>query len=618
MDNKLFWNTVKPLLSDKVMRKDHIHLVENDELIKTDLETAEIFNNFFSNIVQNLKISRYTNEEPIVSNINDPTLKAILKYRNHPSITAIQNKCKIKDSFNFVEVDQQQIEKEILKLDANKASQSSDIPIKIVKENIDVFSDILCSSFNSSIKLSKILENLKQAHITPAYKKGKKDVKGNYRPVSILPNLSKVFEKLMFKQMSQFFQNIFSKYQCGFRKGFSIQHCLLAMLEKWKSSIDNGTMFGALLTDLSKAFDYLDHELLIAKLNAYGFSLTALKLVHSYLSNRKQLTKINSSYSSWLEIIFGVPQGSILGPLLFNVFLIDLFFIIENTDIASNADDNTPYISADDIDGVIKSLEEASATLFKWFSDNLMKSNADKCHLLISTNNTVKMKIGHFDIANSRNEKLLGVKFDSKLTFDDHISELCKRTSRKIHALSRVTPHMNISKRRILMNAFFKSQFSYCPLVWMCHSRANNSKINRLHERRLRIIYSDKQSSFEALLEKDGSVSIHNRNIQILATEMFKIKNDLSPEIMTELFEQRNEHHYNLRNNLHFITPQIRTVYHGSESISFLGPKIWNILPDRMKNATSLEAFKIQIKKWKPQNCPCRFCRVYVQNVGFV
>ena len=200
------------------------------------------------------------------------------------------------------------------------------------------------------------------------------------------------------------------------------------------------------------------------------------------------------------------------------------------------------------------------------------------------------------------------------ITYQNYV----KKTSRKIHALSRVTPYMNISKRRILMNAFFKSQFSYCPLVWMCHSRANNSKINRLHERCLRIIYSDKQSSFEALLEKDGSVSIHNRNIQILATEMFKIENDLSPEIMTELFEQRNEHHYNLRNNVHFITPQIRTVYRGSESISFLGPKIWNILPDRLKNATSLEAFKIQIKKWKSQNCPCRLCRVYVQNVGFV
>ena len=129
-------------------------------------------------------------------------------------------------------------------------------------------------------------------------------------------------------------------------------------------------MFGALLTDLSKALDCLDHELLIAKLNAYGFSLTALKLVHNYLSNRKQRTKINSLYNSLLKIIFGVPQGSILGPLLFIIFLIDLFFIIKDTDIASYADDSTPCVIADNIDGVIKFLEEASEILFKWFNEN--------------------------------------------------------------------------------------------------------------------------------------------------------------------------------------------------------------------------------------------------------
>ena len=146
----------------------------------------------------------------------------------------------------------------------------------------------------------------------------------------------------MFEQMSQFFENIFSKYQCGFRKFFSTQQCFLAMLEKWKRSVDNSKMFGALLTDLSNAFDCLDHELLIAKLNAYGFSLTTLKLVHNYSSNRKQRTKINSTYSSLLEIIFEVPQVSFLGPLLFNTFLIDLFFIIEDIDIVSYADGKTP------------------------------------------------------------------------------------------------------------------------------------------------------------------------------------------------------------------------------------------------------------------------------------
>ena len=146
-------------------------------------------------------------------------------------------------------------------------------------------------------------------------------------------------------------------------------------------------------------------------------------------------------------------QKSILGPLLFSAFLIDLFFVIEDTDSYTN--NNTPYVIVDNIDGVIKSLEEASEFLLKWFSDNLMKINADKCHLLVSTNNTVKMKIGNFDINNSKSKKLLGVKVDHKLSFDDHISELQKASS-KIHAMSRVASHVNISKRRILMNVVFK------------------------------------------------------------------------------------------------------------------------------------------------------------------
>ena len=155
----------------------------------------------------------------------------------------------------------------------------------------------------------------------------------------------------------------------------------------------------------------------------------------------------------------------------------------------------------------------------------ITKINADKCHLLVGTNNTVKIKIGNFDITDSKSQKLLGVEFDHKLSFDDHISELCKKASRKIYALSRVASYMNISKRRILRNAFFKSQFSFCPLVWMCHNRSNSGKINRLHDRCLRIIYFVKQSSFETLFEKNGSVSVHNQNLQILATEMCKIKN---------------------------------------------------------------------------------------------
>ena len=210
--------------------------------------------------------------------------------------------------------------------------------------------------------------------------------------------------------MSTFFDNIFWNQQCDFRKGYSTQHCLLVMLETWKRSVDKGKVFGALLRDLSKAFDCLDHELLTAKLNAYGFSLPALRLINDYLSNRKQRTKIENTYSTWLDIIFGVQQGSILGPLLFNVFLADLLFTVNDIDIVRYVDDNTPYMIADNVDDLTISLEQASNGLFEWFKNNPLKSNADKFHLLVSTNDRVSMNVDGFKIDKSNTEKLLGVK----------------------------------------------------------------------------------------------------------------------------------------------------------------------------------------------------------------
>ena len=331
-DDKLFWISVKPLLSGKSRIRDRINISEKGKILKNESEFAESLNSFFSNIVKNLNISRYSEFDPVTENIADPP-----KY--HPSILAIQSHCE-KETFRFPEVNIEDIKRVILKLDKNKASQHSDIPIKIIKENLDIFAGFLCTNINSS----SFPSCLKMADMTPLHKKDKKDLKENYRPVSILPVFSKVFERSMFAQMSSLFDNFLSKQQCGFRKGYSTQQCLLALLEKWERAVDSGQMFGALLTDLSKAFDCLDYELLIANLNAYGFSLPALKLVHDYLSNSKQRTMVNRTNSYWLEIVFGVPQGSILGPLLFNIFLADLFFILNDIDIASYADYNTPYV----------------------------------------------------------------------------------------------------------------------------------------------------------------------------------------------------------------------------------------------------------------------------------
>ena len=617
-DNKKFWKVVKPMLSNKIVSNEKISLVEGDDIVKTEKETATILNNFFSNIVKKLEIEPYETNDNIFQNISDPVLQAIIRYRDHPSITAINKKCDASSHFTFPKVSEEDILKEISNLKVNKATQGTDIPTKIIKENSDIFGEFILSNINSCIDQSTFPSSLKLANIIPVHKKGSKSLKENYRPVSILSNISKIYERYMFRQMSEYFESLFSKFQCGFRKGFSAQHCLVSMLEKWKSAIDNKMSFGALLTDLSKAFDCLSHDLLIAKLNAYGFSLAALRLVQNYLTNRKQRTKINSEYSSWEEVVVGVPQGSILGPLLFNIFMCDLFFIVNNIDFASYADDNTPYATGNSMDDVVLKLENTSKTLFQWFKNNQLKANPDKCHFICSSSNTVNLTVENEKLQNSRCEKLLGVNFDLKLSFNAHTHDLCKKAGQKLNALSRITPYMNLDKKKLLVNAFFLSQFNYCPLVWMCHNRTNNNEINRIHERCLRLIYNDKRTSFEDLLKIDDSVSIHQKNVQTLAIEMYKVFKGLSPSVFSEIFPRTQKSHYELRHTSDFIIPRIKSVNYGSESVHYLGPKIWDSLPSSMKELDSLNSFKSAIKSWVPISCPCRLCKTYIHNVGYM
>ena len=247
-----------------------------------------------------------------------------------------------------------------------------------------------------------------------------------------------------------------SKYQCGFRKGFNVQHYLLAMLEKWKKTVDTKKVFGALLADLSKAFVWLPHDLIIAKFSAYGFSLPALNPIQNYLVNRKQRTKINDSYSPWSGILFGVPQGSIMGPLLFNIFLSDLLLIVKDVNIASYVDDNTLYDSCDTIKEIISSLQSSSRKPFQWLSDNQMKSNTEKCHLVMSIDQSVNFQLGGSLIERSDCEKMLVVKIYYKLHFDKHVKTLSSKADNKLTALARATPYMSLEKKENIDELIFQ------------------------------------------------------------------------------------------------------------------------------------------------------------------
>ena len=355
------------------------------------------------------------------------------------------------------------------------------------------------------------------------------------------------------------------------------------MLEKIRNTLDNKGACALLLTDLSKAFDCIRHNL-IAKLHSYGFDGNALQLMFSYMSNRRQRTKINSTYSTYANVRHGIPQGSILGPLLFNIYINDMFYFIRNIDIANFADDTSPYACDIDTDAALTRLKEESEILFIWFENNYFKSNPDKSHLLAGNNDTLEINIGEVSIKNSSEEKLLGITISNDFSIIKHVSNICKKASKKLHALARISHYMSLQKRRNVMKAFVESEFGYCPLIWTFHgNRSLNNCMNKLHERALRLVYRDYGSTYESLLLKDGSSMIHHRNLQILATEIYKFNHRLSAPIMHEILDIKTTHHYNLRHKSLYNPGNVNTVYNGTETIRYHVPKTWDMVPDRIK-----------------------------------
>ena len=250
-----------------------------------------------------------------------------------------------------------------------------------------------------------------------------------------------------------------------------------------------------------------------------------------------------------------------------------------------------------------------------------MKLNSDKCFLLVSghKHECTICTVGDSKIVETHCVKLLGVLIDSKLTFNDHLNLICKKAARKINALARQCAILPFHKRKLLVQAFFNSLFASSPLVWMFHSREINNKINKLHNRALRIIYRDEISTFEELLKKDGSLTIHHRNLHLLATEIYKVHKGIAPIFMSQIFLNNDNSHRETRFKPTFYCPGIpKTLKFGIETLRYLGPKIWTLVPDNIKSAASLAMFKKQIKKWKPLSCPYRLCATFISGLGYI
>ena len=611
-DSKKFWKTMKPFFSNKHSSNEKIILIEKEQIISKD-KVAQTFNNYFSNAVKLLELEE-------TSDINCRSIDNILEnFKDHPSIRKINSQCQLDEPFNFSVSNTNIIKNDMRKLNPNKPTTEGNIPVKVLVDNIETCAPFISNIYNDAItKNCEFLADLKMADMSPVFKKDDKTCKENYRPISVLPPVSKIFESRMYEDIELYMRKYFSPYLCGFRKGYSTQHCLLNLIERMKRSLDKQGYAAAILTDLSKAFDCINHDLLIAKLGAYGFSHSSLTVIQSYLYGRKQRTKVNNSYSSWTSPNAGVPQGSILGPILLNIYLNDSLYLVDEENLANYADDNTPFEIGDCLECLLTKIEVDAEILTKWFKENYLKLNADKCHLFVPRQPIdTSIKVEGQIIEGEQSVKILGITIDKNLEVNTHVSYLCNKANQKLHALTRIASYMDKNKLKLLMRAFIESLFNYCPLIWMYHNRTMNNRINRIHERALRIVYSDTEASFEELLEIDNSVTIHQRNLQRLAIEIFKVKNNLSPPFMSNIFVE-NQVPYDLRRRQTFKTFNVKSVYNGSETISFRGPEVWALVPESIKTSTSLIEFKNKIKTWWPEGCTCRLCKTYMSGIGFL
>ena len=298
---------------------------------------------------------------------------------------------------------------------------------------MDVYLSFLTKAINHTITKNTFPKQLKKSEVIPLYKKEDPLKKENYKPMSLLPHVSKVFERIIYKQINIYMKDKLSKNITGFRKSHGTRHSLITMLEKWKSALDKGENICVLFMDLSKAFYTISHDLLLAKSKTYGFSINALDLMCSYLKNQKQSVQINNNFNSAKKVHAGIPQGSIDGPVLFHLSINDSVFFLSDTFLSNYADDNNLHSIGKDGDIIKNLLRKDFMALPEWFFKNYMVLKQKKCHYMcIGRNNeNDKFESDNLILENSKEEVVLGITIDKKLTFDSHIKNICRKAGQK-------------------------------------------------------------------------------------------------------------------------------------------------------------------------------------------
>ena len=506
-------------------------------------------------------------------------------------------------SFNYVTVEEL---KSIAKgFKDGKAPGADNIPISIVKKTLDLISDPLLSIINLSLSSGVFPDRLKISKIIPIFKSDNASLAQNYRPISILPAFSKIFERAVYNRIFQFLvdNDILFKHQFGFRPGHSTSHALVNFVNKVANAVDCQKYVAGIFLDLSKAFDTLNHEILLSKLEAYGINGSAHQWITNYFCNRIQFVQIGNSKSDALRQICGVPQGSILGPLFFILYINDLPACCNELEFILFADDTSIFFEHNDLDVLTSHLNVQLNNVSTWLKANKLSINVKKTKLMIfrprqkTVPITRQIVLDNNALEQVDNTKFLGVYIGQHLEWKTHVNFIAAKISKSVGLLYKAKYYLPSKSLLTLYYALIYPYLTYCNLIWASNYVTNLQRIYLLQKRAVRAISkADYKASSKPLFANLKILDVFSIYSLQVSSFMYLYHNDALPISFTQIFQTGNQiNRYSTRYS-DFYRPHICRTNIKEFSILFQGPRIWNSLPNDIKNAPSFSIFKRMIK----------------------
>ena len=595
-DSKFLWRHLRAVSGNKRVSSSDLpdELIINNETFTGSENIATKLNEYFTSIADILNGNQTESAYPDFDRLQHFT----------------NSKLPENTFFHIPLITSDQVLSYINKLDSSKATGIDGLGPRIIKLAANVLAPSIAILVNKSIKTGKFPTQLKTAKVFPIYKGGTKSDPSNYRPISILPTVSKIYEKHINHHLMGYLNKFKSLHesQSGFRQKHSCQTALVKLIDQWKACIDNGDIVGTLFIDFRKAFDVVDHRILIQKLHVYKFSTNAIRWFESYLECRQQAIISDKGLSKYANVRPGVPQGSILGPTLFLLFINDLPLVLKFCEADLYADDAIFHTHDKDKATIQFKVQSDFNESKQWSKCNKMHMHDTKTSCMtvgtskrLDGSHHLDIKAGDVSIKHVTSQKHLGVYIDENLNWGSHVEYICKIISSKISLLQKLSEYVPIHVQKQFYQSYILPLIDYGSITWGSTSTANLGRLLKLQKRAARIILkSDFDTSSASMFQELGWMPVESRINYNKAVLTYKALNNMTPDYITKLLTPMSQaHSRNLRsseNNELYVPFSQTKLYSGAFSCS--APRLWNSFPQAVRNAESLNVFKRNVKPW--------------------